>query len=94
MMILQAFGARQSLDPLSRVQAFVLTRLIPFNHGDLRWALAAFALRLLGGAVAFGERQMSRWARRVLATAAARRGDLPIKTARRRRYRSPASRAR
>jgi hypothetical protein len=66
MMILQAFGARQSLDPLSRVQAFVLTRLIPFNHGDLRWAVAAFALRLLGGAVAFGERQMSRWARRVL----------------------------
>jgi hypothetical protein len=66
MMIFQAFGARQSLDPVWRAQAFVLTRLIPFNHGDMRWALAAMALRLLGSVVAFGERQMSRWARRVL----------------------------
>jgi hypothetical protein len=66
MMILQAFGARQSLDPLWRAQAFVLTRLIAFNHGDLRWALAALALRLLGSVVAFFERQLSRWARHVL----------------------------
>ena len=66
MMILQAFGARQSLDPLSRVQAFVLTRLIAINHGDLRVLLAALGLRLLGTAVAFGERQLSRWARHVL----------------------------
>ena len=66
MTILQAFGARQSPGPLWRAQAFVLTRLIAFNHGDLRLALAAMALRLLGSAVAFGERQLSRWARRVL----------------------------
>lgn len=66
MMILQAFGARQSPGPLWRAQAFVLTRLISFNHGDWRWALAALALRLLAGAAAFGERQVSRWARHVL----------------------------
>jgi hypothetical protein len=66
MMILQAFGARQIPGSLWRVQAFVLTRLIAFNHGDLRWTLAAMALRVVGSAAAFGERQLSRWARRVL----------------------------
>jgi hypothetical protein len=66
MMILQSFGARQPNDAWCRVQAFVLTRLIPFNQGDLRWALAALGLRLLGTAAAFAERQLSRWARNVL----------------------------
>jgi hypothetical protein len=66
MMILQTFGARQGPGLLCRVQAFVLTRLIAINHGDLRLLLAALALRLLGEAVAFGERQLSRWARHVL----------------------------
>jgi hypothetical protein len=66
MMILQAFGDRQSPGPVWRAQAFVLRRLISFNCGDLRWTIAALALRLLGAAVAFGQRQLSRWARRVL----------------------------
>jgi hypothetical protein len=66
MMILQSFGARQPHDAWCRIQAIVLTRLIAFNQGDLRWALAAFALRLLGAAAAFAERQLSRWARQVL----------------------------
>jgi hypothetical protein len=66
MMILQSFAARQPHDAWCRVQAFVLTRLIAFNHGDLRLALAAFALRLLGTAAGLAERQLSRWARHVL----------------------------
>ena len=82
MMILQAFGARESFGPVRRayaqihaqihaqvfaqVHAFVWARLISFNSGDLRWAVAAMALRLLGAFWAFGERQLSRWARRVL----------------------------
>jgi hypothetical protein len=66
MMILQAFDNRHRLPPRWRVQAFVLTRLNAFNWGDPRWTLAALALRLLGATVAFGERQLSRWARHVL----------------------------
>jgi hypothetical protein len=82
MMILQAFGARESFGPvwrvyaqiharvparvLARVHAFVLARLVSFNPGDLRWAVAAMALRLLGAVVAFAERQLAHWARRVL----------------------------
>ncbi len=70
MMILQAFGARESFGPVWRayaqLHALVLARLISFNSGDLRWAIAAMALRLLGAAWAFGERQLGRWARRVL----------------------------
>jgi hypothetical protein len=78
MMILQAFGARESFGPAWRVYAqiharvsaqvhtFVLVRLVSFNSGDLRWAIAAMALRLLGAVVAFAERQLAHWARRVL----------------------------
>jgi hypothetical protein len=82
MMILQAFGARESLGPVWRayaqihaqiraharaqVHAFVLARLIAFNSGDPRWAIAAMVLRLLGAIWAFGERQFAQWARRVL----------------------------
>jgi hypothetical protein len=82
MMILQAFGARESFGPLWRayaqihaqvharvhaqVHSFVLARLISFNSGDLRWAIAAMALGLLGAAGAFAERQFAQWARRVL----------------------------
>ena len=78
MMILQAFGAPENLGPLwrayaqiharvlARVHAFVLARLVSFNPGDLRWAVAAMALGLLGTAWAFGERQFAQWARRVL----------------------------
>ena len=78
MMILQAFGARESLGPAWRayaqirahvraqVHAFVLARLIAFNSGDLRWAIAAMVLGLFGAVWAFGERQFAQWARRVL----------------------------
>ena len=73
-MILQAFGAREDFAPvwrafsqlITQAHAFVLARLISFNSGDLQWAIAAMALRLLGAAWAFGERQFSQWARRVL----------------------------
>ena len=70
MMILHAFGARESFGPVWRAQvkvhAFVWARLISFNSGDLRCGMAALALRLLGAFWAFGERQLARWARRVL----------------------------
>ena len=78
MTILQAFGARENFGPLwrayaeihaqahARVHSFVLPRLISFNSGDLRWAVAAMALGLLGAAWAFAERQFAQWARRVL----------------------------
>lgn len=82
MMILQAFGARESFGPVWRVyaqiraqvnaqvhaqvHAFVLARLISFNSGDLRWAMVAMALRLLGAFWAFAERQFTQWAQRVL----------------------------
>jgi hypothetical protein len=66
MMILQAFGAREGFAPFWRAQTFVLTRLIAFNSGDLRWAIVAMALRLLGAAWAFGERQFALWARRLM----------------------------
>jgi hypothetical protein len=74
MMILQAFSARESFGPVWRfhaqihaqVHAFVLARLVSFNSGDLRWAIAAMALGLLGAVWAFAERQLAQWARRVL----------------------------
>jgi hypothetical protein len=67
---LQAFGARESLGPFCRAQvqvvAFVLGRVTAFNSGDLRWAIIAMALRLLGAIWAFAERQLGLWANRVL----------------------------
>jgi len=74
MMILQAFGAGDSFGPVWRayaqvhaqVHAFVWARLISFNSGDFRWAVAAMVLRLLGAGWAFAERQFAQWARRVL----------------------------
>ena len=72
---LQTFGARESLPreslgPFWRAQvqvvAFVLGRVTAFNSGDLRWAIIAMALRLLGAIWAFAERQLSLWANRVL----------------------------
>ena len=70
---LQAFGARESLGPFCRAQvqlvAFVLGRVTAFNSGDLRWAIIAMALRLLGAIWAFAERQLSLWASRVLCRA-------------------------
>jgi hypothetical protein len=74
MTILQTFGARESLGPFWRahsemhihVLAFVWGRLTAFNSGDLRWAIIAMALRLLGAIWAFAERQLSLWARSVL----------------------------
>jgi hypothetical protein len=74
MMILHACGVRESFGPVWRVyaqvrvhvHAFVWARLISFNSGDLRWVMAALALRLVGAFWAFGERQLARWARRML----------------------------
>lgn len=82
MTILQAFGVRESLGPFWRAQAqihaqirtrvhinvlaFVVGRLTAFNAGDLRWAIIAMALRLLGAIWAFAERQLSLWAHSVL----------------------------
>ena len=78
MMILQAFGAGENFEPVRRAyariiaqgfaqaHAFVWARLIPFNSGDLRWAIAAMTLRLLGAAWAFAERQFAQWAQRLL----------------------------
>jgi hypothetical protein len=80
MMILQAFGARESFGPvwrayaqirvparvLAQVNTFVVVRLLSFNSGDLRWAVTAMVLRVLGVVLAFAERQLAHWARRVL----------------------------
>jgi hypothetical protein len=68
MMTLQAFGARGNFGPVRRAHTVVLARLATFNcdTGDLRWTVAALALRLLGAASAFGHRQLARWARSVV----------------------------
>jgi hypothetical protein len=68
MIILQAFGARESFRPFWRAHTFVLARLTSFNcdTSDLRWTVAALAVRVLGIAWAFGQRQLDRWARSVL----------------------------
>ena len=60
--------ARQGFGPLCRAQTFVLARLTAFNCGasDLRGTLLALALRVLAAALAFGQRQLTRWARGVL----------------------------
>ena len=61
--IAQGFAQAQAH---AQAHAFVWARLIPFNSGDLRWAIAAMTLRLLGAAWAFAERQFAQWAQRVL----------------------------
>ena len=82
MMILQAFGSRDSFGPvwrgyaqiharvparvLAQVNTFVVVRLVSFNSGDLRGTVAAMVLRVLGAVLAFAERQLAHWARRVL----------------------------
>ena len=66
MMILHMFAGRESLSPFCRAQTFVLGRLTAVNSGDLRWAIIAMALRLVGAIWVFTERQLSLWARSVL----------------------------
>jgi hypothetical protein len=68
MMILQAFGARESFRPFWRAHTVVLARLTSFNcdTSDPRRTVAALALRGLGMAWAFGQRLLDRWARNVL----------------------------
>jgi hypothetical protein len=68
MTLLYDLGFRESSGPLWRARIFVLARLTSFNgcYGDLRWTILALVLRALGIAGAFGQRQLSRWARRVL----------------------------
>jgi hypothetical protein len=68
MTLLYDLGLRESSGPLRRIRSFAMTRLISFNSyaGDLRWTIFALVLRVLGAACAFGHRQLSRWAGRVL----------------------------
>ena len=68
MMILQEFGGRESFGPFRRAHTFVLASLAPFNcdTSDPRWTVAALAVRVLGVALTFGQRQLDRWARNVL----------------------------
>jgi hypothetical protein len=68
MAILQAFGVHENFGPVWRARTFVLARLTSFNcdTDDLRWTVAALAMRVLGAAWAFGLRQLDRWARSVL----------------------------
>jgi hypothetical protein len=51
---------------VAQALTFVLGRLTAFNSGDVRWAILAMVLRLLGAALALAERQLSLWARSVL----------------------------
>jgi hypothetical protein len=68
MTLLYELGLRESSGPLWRTRIFVVTRLASFNgsSNDLRWIVLALVLRTLATACAFGQRQLSRWARRVL----------------------------
>jgi hypothetical protein len=68
MTVLDIPAIRQSFGPLWRVQTFVLAHLTSFNcdPADLRWTIVTLALRALDTASAFGQRQLTRWARAVL----------------------------
>ena len=68
MTVLDIPAIRQSFGPLWRVQTFVLAHLTSFNcdPGNLRWTILTLALRAVDTASAFGQRQLTRWARRVL----------------------------
>ncbi len=67
MTLLYDLGLRESSGPLWRARIFVVACLAAFNgFDDLRWTVLALALRALGTAGAFGQRQLSRLARRVL----------------------------
>jgi hypothetical protein len=68
MTLLYDLGLRESSGPLRRISTFALTRLTSFNGhaGDLRWTILALVLHVLGAVCAFGHRQLSRWASRVL----------------------------
>ncbi len=59
---------RQGFGPLWRARTFVLAHLTAFNcdTGDLRMTALALLLQALEAANAFGQRQLARWARRVL----------------------------
>jgi hypothetical protein len=68
MVVLHIPAFRQGFDPLGRARTFVLARLTSFNcdAGDLRWTILTLALHALNAALAFGQRQLARWARGVL----------------------------
>lgn len=68
MTLLYDLGLRESSGPPWRTRMFVVTRLASFNgcSNDLRWTMLALVLRALAATGAFGQRQLSRWARRVL----------------------------
>jgi hypothetical protein len=68
MTLLYELGLRESSGPLWRTRIFVVTRLASLSgsSNDLRWVVLALVLRALATAGAFGQRQLSRWAHRVL----------------------------
>jgi len=68
MMILYDFG---SFRPFCRVQAWTALHLISVHcgSGDLRWAIAALALRSLAALEAFAQRQLVALARTVMGRA-------------------------
>ncbi len=68
MMILYDFG---SFRPFCRVQAWTALHLISVHcgSGDLRWAIAALALRSLAVLEAFAQRQLVALARTVMGRA-------------------------
>ncbi len=58
MTLLYDLGLRESSGPLWRARIFVVACLAAFKRlDDLRWTVLALALRALGTAGAFGQRQ-------------------------------------
>jgi hypothetical protein len=68
MMILCDFGGFR---PFCRAQAWAVVHLISLNNtsGDVRWAIAALALRSLNALEAFAQKQLASLARTVMARA-------------------------
>jgi hypothetical protein len=68
MMILCDFGGFR---PFWRAQAWAMVHLIFLNSasGDVRWAIAALALRSLAALEAFAQKQLASLARTVMARA-------------------------
>jgi hypothetical protein len=68
MTLLYDLGLRDRSGPLWRSRIFFMAHLASFNgcSNDLRGTILILVLRALTAAAAFGQRQLSRWARRVL----------------------------
>ena len=68
MMILYGFGGFR---PFWRAQAWAVEHLISAqcSCGDVRWAIAALALRSFAALEAFAQKQLALWARNVMGRA-------------------------